>query len=60
VKLLATVPTLFCENSGWEETTSCPLEWRMVYVKKCISKHNPLKPVLTKNGRGNSQWALKL
>jgi hypothetical protein len=30
----------------------------MVYVKKCT--YNPLKPVLTKNGRGTSQWAMKL
>jgi len=43
VKLLAAVPT----NNGQEEKTSCQLQSRMVYVKKCIFRHNPLKPVLT-------------
>ena len=60
VKLLAIVPTLLCENNGQEEKTRCQLEPRMVYVKKCIFRHNPLKPVLTKNGIGTSQWAMKL
>ena len=47
VKLLATVPTLLCENNGWEGKTSCQLESRMVYVKKCIFRHSPLKSALT-------------
>ena len=48
VKLLATVPTLLCENKGYKEKTSCQLGSRMVYVKKCVFRHNPLKPALKK------------
>ena len=48
VKFLATKQTMLCENNCQEEKTSCQLESRMVYVKKCIFKHNQLKPVLTK------------
>jgi len=48
VKHLATVPTVLCENNCREEKTSCHLESRMIYVKMCIFRHSPLKPVLTK------------
>ena len=60
VKLLAIVTALFCENNSYKEKTSCQLESRLVYVKKSTFRYNHLKPVLTKNGRGTSQWAMKL
>jgi len=60
VKLLATVPTLFCENNGWESKTRCQLPSRMVYEQECIFRYSPSKPVLTIKARGTSHWAMGL
>jgi len=48
VKLLLWYQHCFVKTMARKKKSSCILESRMVYVKKCIFRHNSLKTVLTK------------